>query len=917
MSDFGLKIAFSPNSVAVVGGSDRPQSIGRSVLMNIRQSGFRGPVGWVSPKSVADTGVTAARKLTDIPFVPELLVITAPPNATPEVLQSAGRAGVRGAVIISAGFGPPDSRLREDIRSIVRRTGLRIIGPNCLGLIMPGSRLNASFAGSNPGSGNLALISQSGAIAAAMIDWARQRSIGFSGIVSLGDQIDVDTADCIDYFAKDPATHAILLYIESIGDARKFMSAARAAARVKPVVVLKSGRMAEGARAAATHTGALAGVDAVYDAAFRRAGLLRVFDSRELFDCAETLSRVPSLAGDRLAILTNGGGLGVLALDRLSELGGKRAALSESCFAALDSVLPKSWSRSNPIDIVGDADPARYARALSALLADTSNDAILVMNVSTALAHPAETATVVAQTVEEHRQRPGGCKAVLASWAGADPDVTERLSAAGIPNYPTEDDAVRGFMHLVRHRANIQSLMETPPGMPSAFVPKTGSVRKIVADALREGRTWLTALEVGSVLAAYDIQSPPVLLAEDPAAAGRIVRPLLEGSRTVAVKISSRDIVHKSEVGGVVLNLASVAAVEEATRDVIARAKRLRPDAYIDGVMIQPMVMRQKARELIAGIATDPIFGPVIVFGRGGTAVEVIDDKAIGLPPLDLRLADELIRQTRVSRLLPAYRDVPAVAPGVVQTLLVKLSQLTADVSEIRELDLNPILADESGIVAVDARISIGQARRAFYGKGNAHFAIKPYPVEWERQLVLNQGWTISVRPIRPEDEPALHALLERVTPEDLRLRFFAPMKQFSHEFIARLTQLDYARAMAFAAFDERSDLVGVARLHSDSMYEQAEYAILLRSDLKGRGLGWALMQMLIEYATKEGLKRISGEVLQENEVMLRMCRQLGFDVRPNKEDSSTCDVTLELRADLTNGGCSKNHADSGKCAAS
>lgn len=894
MSDFGLKEALRPTSVVVVGGSDRPQSLGRAVLLNIQRGSFTGPIGLISPKSLSVAGVQSQKKLTDLSFIPQLMVVTAPPLVVPSILENARQAGVRAAAIISAGFGLPGSQLREETRMIARKAGIRLIGPNCLGVIAPHSKLNASFAGRAPEKGNLALISQSGAVAAAMIDWAAQRSIGFSGIVSLGDQLDVDTADCIDYFATDSATKAILLYVESIVDARKFMSAARAAARIKPIIVLKSGRMEEGARAAATHTGALAGVDAVYDAAFRRAGVLRVFDSRELFDCAETVSRVQSLAGNRLAILTNGGGLGVLALDRLSELGGQRANLSEQCLSELNAILPQGWSRSNPVDIVGDAGPERYAQALTALMADSSNDAVLVMNVSTALADSAETAATVAQVVKDGHELSGTKKPVLAAWAGAGPDVTARLSIAGIPNYPTEDDAVRGFMHLVRHRANIQSLMEVPPGMPSIFSPDTVRAREVVSKALSDRRTWLTALETVSVLSAYGIPTLPVLLAADSDAAGRVVRPLLEKSGTVALKVASRDIVHKSDVGGVVLNLASVAAVEQATQEIIERAKRLRPDARIDGVLIQPMIVRPKARELIVGIARDRTFGPVIVFGCGGTAVELIDDKAIGLPPLDLKLAKELLSRTRVSRLLPAYRDVPAVKSGEVEALLVKLSQLAADFPEIYELDLNPVLADETGLIAIDARISIGAAQRLFTGEGNAHLAIRPYPSEWERRL-SGSGWSVSIRPIRPEDEPALHSFLKRISPEDLRLRFFAPMKEFSHEFIARLTQLDYARAMAFAAFDGNGDLVGVARLHSNSTYENAEYAILLRSDLKGRGLGWALMQLLIEYATKQGLKQMSGEVLQDNAVMLQMCRRLGFDVQSSKADSAICNVVLTL----------------------
>jgi acetyltransferase len=763
--------------------------------------------------------------------------------------------------------------------------------------MMPGAGLNASFSAHMPGPGNLALISQSGAIAAGMVDWAAQRAVGFSGIVSIGDQLDVDIADLLDYFALDGKTRAILLYIEAIKDARKFMSAARAAARVKPVVVVKSGRMAQGAKAAATHTGALAGSDAVYDAAFRRAGILRVSDLRELFDCAETLGRLESPPGKRLAILTNGGGIGVLAVDRLVELGGIPAAIAPATREKLDAVLPSTWSGSNPVDIVGDADPARYAAALEALLADTSNDAILVMNVQTAIASAEDIAATVTAVIGNCRQqRRGSAKPVLAVWVGADQKISDLLSGAGIPNYPTEDDAVRGFMHLVRHREVVETLAQVPPAMPSEFVPDVDAARQIVGAALADGRRWLDPVEIKKLLEAYDIPMVPTYAAADAEQAVAHALALFAQGATVVLKIMSRDIIHKSDVGGVVLNLTNADAVRAAAADILARAKALRPEARISGVIVQAMVVRQKARELILGLADDPTFGTIIVFGRGGTAVELINDKALALPPLDLQLARDLIERTRVSRLLRAYRDVPAVKHDAVALVLVTLAQMAADIPEIRELDINPLLADENGVLAVDARIAVGPAQRKFAGLGPANFAVRPYPSQWQRHLQVGDGWQVLARPIRPEDEPLIHEFLRHVTSHDLRLRFFAPMKEFTHEFIARLTQLDYARAMAIVAFDENTnELLGVVRLHSDSIYETGEYAILLRSDLKGRGLGWALMQLIIEYARSEGLKAISGDVLQENTMMLEMCRKLGFEVKSDPEEPGICNVKLTL----------------------
>jgi acetyltransferase len=898
MSTYRLRNMLAPRSLALVGASPRTGSVGRSILRNIRNAKFKGEFGLVNRHYAEVDGVATVGSLKQLPFVPELVVITTPAVEVAGLIEEAGKLGAAGAVIIPAGLGHGTGSLAEAAERAARKYGMRLIGPNCLGILMPGADLNASFSAHMPVAGNLALISQSGAIATGMVDWAAQRAVGFSGIISIGDQLDVDIADLLDYFALDGSTRAILLYVEAIKDARKFMSAARAAARVKPVVVVKSGRMALGAKAAATHTGALAGSDAVYDAAFHRAGVLRVSDLRELFDCAETLGRVEAPSGKRLAILTNGGGIGVLAIDRLVELGGIPAAIGPATRERLDAVMPPTWSGSNPVDIVGDADAARYAAALKVLLADAGNDGILVMNVQTAIAPADDIAATVTDIVSKYRrQRLGSIKPVLAVWVGADQKINDALSSTGIPNYPTEDDAVRGFIYLVRHREVVETLARVPPAMPSQFAPDTDAARRIVAAAVADGRQWLDPVEIKQLLEAYQIPMVPTFAAADAEQAVAHASRLFAQGATVVLKIMSRDIVHKADVGGVVLNLTSPEAVRAAAAEIIARAKALRPEARISGVIVQAMVVRPKARELILGLADDPTFGTVIVFGHGGTAVEIINDKALALPPLDLQLAHDLIERTRVSRLLRAYRDVPAVKPDAVAIVLVKLAQMAADIPEIRELDINPLLADEAGVLAVDARVAVGQVARKFAGSGPANFAVRPYPSQWQRHLEVKDGWRIFVRPIRPEDEPLIHELLRHVTSQDLRLRFFAPMKEFTHEFIARLTQLDYARAMAFVAFDEATDeLLGVVRIHSDSIYENAEYAILLRSDLKGRGLGWALMQLIIEYAKSEGLKRISGQVLQENSAMLNMCRELGFAVKSDAADHTLCDVTLELR---------------------
>lgn len=896
MSTFGLERVFSPRSIAVVGGSPRPSSLGAAVLRNIKASGFGGKVGVVNRQYADVDGVPTVPDLKSLPFTPDLVVISAPAAAVPEIVAEAALAGVAGAAILSAGLGHGAGSLADIAGQTARRHGMRLIGPNCLGVMVPRAKLNASFASHQPSDGHVALISQSGAVASAMIEWAAERRLGFSGIASIGDQLDVDVADLLDHFALDDHTSAILIYLEAVKDARKFMSAARAAARLKPVIIVKSGRMAQGAIAAATHTGALAGSDAVYDAAFRRAGMLRVYDLRQLFDCAELLGRGFVPRGNRLAILTNGGGLGILATDRLAELGGIPATLATETIERLDKMLPPGWSCANPVDIAGDADAARYVVALNALLDDANSDAVLVANVEMAVAPAEGIAEAVAQCVRERRSKRSAVAAlVLAAWVGADERTGAIFEAARIPHFPTEDDAVRAFMYLVRYREASTALAAIPPGVASVFTPETAAARHVVLNALSEGRAWLDPAEIVALFEAYRIPIVTTIVADGAEDAAEKAAPFLAEGHAIVVRVFSRDIRHASDVGGVILDLRTRDSVVEAARTVMDRARSARPDAILQGVTIQPMIVRRAARELILGIADDPTFGPVIVFGRGGPAVEVINDKALALPPLDMNLARELVGRTRVSRLLGGYGDVAAVPADVVPLTLVKLAQMAADIPEVAELDINPMLADESGVLALDARVAIRKPARLF--AGHTRLAVRPYPSQWEGELALRDGSRVTVRPMRPEDEPMVDGFFKRVSAEDLRLRFFHAMKEFSHAFIARLTQLDYARAMAFVALDPATgEMMGAVRLHSDSLYENAEYAILLQSDLKGKGLGWALMQLLIHYAQSEGLQRLSGQVLTENTTMIGMCRDLGFTVTMDPEDHSIVDVVLDLR---------------------
>ena len=895
MSIYRLDKAFAPRSVVVVGASPREKSPGHAVLKNLRGGGFGGDIQLVNPHYDAIEGVRAVKSYTDLPSAPDLAVIGVPPHAVPSTIAAAGAKGTAAAIILTAGLGHGPGSLAEASEKAARAAGLRLIGPNCLGVLVPGDKLNASFAASMPRAGDLALISQSGAIATGLVEWAAVRGIGFSAVVSIGDSIDVDFADLLDYFAMDRATRAILLYIESIKDARKFMSAARAAARAKPVLVVKSGRHAQGAKAAMTHTGALAGSDAVYDAAFRRAGLLRVLDLDELFAAAETLGHLTRLAGERLAILTNGGGIGVLAVDRLADLGGTLADISPVTMKKLDAALPPIWSRADPVDIAGDADEERYAVALQHLLEDDANDAVLVMNVPTALASPAAAAKSVIAVTEQHRKASSSAKPVFAVWIGGSDPAAQAFDAARIPSYATVSDAVGGFMHLVQYRRSREQLMATPPSMPENFAPDTQAVRPIIDGVLADKRTWLDPVEMTKLFSAYGIAITPAVLARNPDEAVAAARPHLAAGNAVVLKILSPDIVHKSEVGGVRLGLITEQDVRQATADILSRARATKPDARIDGVTVYPMIVRPKARELIVGVADDQTFGPVIVFGQGGTAVEVIDDKALALPPLDLALARNLIARTRVSRILKAYRNVPAADEQAIALLLVKLSQLAADFSEIREIDLNPVLADETGVIAVDARVAVAPAEPHRRGP-SARLAIRPYPKEWERRVTLPDGMKLLVRPVRPQDEALYPPFFAAVTQQDLRLRFFAPVKEFSHAFIARFTQIDYDRAMAFIAIDEATGhMRGVVRIHADPNFETAEYAILIRSDLKGHGLGWLLMELIIEYARAEGFRSVRGQVLRANVTMLDMCRKLGFHIASEPQDPSIVVVNLPV----------------------
>lgn len=882
-----------PGAVALIGASRRPKSVGAVVARNLLHAGFDGPIMPVNPHERSIEGVLCYNSVAELPVTPDLAVICTPPPTVPGLVDALGRRGTRAAVVISAGFGESGEagrRLQQQMLDAAKPHLLRVIGPNCLGVMVPGRGLNASFVHVPPLRGELALVGQSGAVVTAIVDWASSRGIGFSHLISLGSMADVDFGDLLDYLAADGGTRAILLYVEAITHARKFMSAARAAARQKPVILIKAGRTEEAARAAASHTGALAGTDAVYDAAFRRAGVLRVDELDELFDAAETLAMGVQAGGDRLAILTNGGGIGVLATDTLMQRGGRLARLGDATLGRLDGVLPATWSRGNPVDIIGDAPGRRYADAMAALLDDEGADAILVLNCPTAVADSTEAAAAVIEALKG-RRRP-----VLTSWLGEAAAVEARrmFSAHRIPTYDTPGKAVHAFMHLVDFHRNRELLMETPASVPEQFRADGAAARAVIEAALAQGRGWLGEFEAKQVLAAYGVPVVETLRAATPGEAMEAARRI---GRPVALKILSPDITHKSDVGGVALRLVTPEEVRARAAAMLERVAALKPEARIEGFTVQEMVSKPAALELIVGMTEDVLFGPVILFGQGGVAVEVLQDNALGLPPLNTALAREMMSRTRVWRLMRGYRNQPAADVDAVALTLIKVSQLVTDFPEIAEIDINPLLCDDAGVLALDARIRVAPPVLT----GTRRLAIRPYPKRLERSVALKDGRGFLVRPIRPEDEPLLHDMFEHLTPDDVRLRFFAPIKRMSHQLAAKLTQIDYDREMALVAVAPgaggREEIHGVVRIAADPDNVEAEYAVIVRSDMKGQGLGFLLMTAIMDYARSRGIAEIYGEVLRENTTMLAMCRELGFSRRESPDEPGVVEVRLRLAA--------------------
>jgi acetyltransferase len=883
MSVRNLDALFQPRSIALIGASERTGSVGSVVLRNLKAGGFQGPLWPVNHRHDSVSGEPCWRDVASLPSAPDLAVICTPASTVPELISQLGHKGARAAVVLSAGLKRSAvqgaASYEQEMLAAAKPHLLRVLGPNCIGMLVPGIGLNASFAPGNAVPGKLAFVTQSGALATAMLDWANGRGIGFSHFISLGDSADVDFGDVLDYLASDPGTRAILMYAEAVKAGPKFMSAARAAARNKPVIVVKAGRAPDGAKAAASHTGALAGSDLVFEAAVRRAGMLRVETLEDLFDAAETLARAKPLVGERLAVLTNGGGAGVLSADALSLGGGKLAALAGDTLAALDACLPPTWSRGNPVDIIGDAPVTRYQEAMRVLLAAPEIDAVLFLHAPTALVPAGDIAGACLPLIQ-HTHKP-----VLSCWLGGPAVAPARASygVAGVPSYSTPERAVAAWLQLVTHARNMRALQEIPPALLPDFMPDRDRAQALITGARREGREWLDEIQAKELLECYGIASVPTARARDTEEAVTVAAQI---GFPVALKIVSPQVIHKSDVGGVELNLASAEEVRAAAVRMRQRVARLQPGASVHGFAVQAMVHRPGARELILGLAADPVFGPVMLCGAGGTEVELHRKHAVALPPLNAGLARDLVARSGVAPLLAQWRSRPAANEQAVVDTLLKLSQMTCDLPQVAELDINPLLVDVQGVIALDARVRIHPA-----GCVAAPLAIKPYPQHLEERVEL-AGSSVLVRPIRPEDGERLHAFYERASAADMRLRFFMARREVPRSELARFSQIDYDRDMTFVALapadsEGRSQMIAEVRAVCDPDNLKAEFAIQVASAWQGKGLGRLLLAKLLAYLRSRRTGEVVGQCLLENTGMASLARHAGFELRQDPAEGT------------------------------
>lgn len=880
---------FDPKSIAVIGANDRPVSIGAALIDNLLLGGYTGTIYPVNPKYTTIRGLQAYPSITAIEQPPELAIIATPIASAPDIVRQCVRTGTQGVIIISAGgkeLGGEGAFIEEQIAGAAEGSGMRIIGPNCMGVIRPSKNLNATFAGGMPAKGTLAVISQSGAICAAILDRAAEENMGFSHFVSIGSMLDVDFGDLIDYLGNDGSVKAILLYMENLTNPRKFMSAARSVSRIKPIIVLKAGKSKAGARAASTHIGAMAGEDAVYDAAFKRAGIVRVPSLSRLFDCAELMAKQPRPEGTRLAIITNGGGPGVMAADTLAEYGLDPAPLSDELTATLNDMLPHFWSHANPIDILGNATVERFTSVVELCMASKEFDGILIIMVPQNLTAPEEVANALTKLTKRKRLP------VFASWMGG-PRVAEAvniLNQANIPTYETPERAVRAFLYMVEYTRNLELLSQAPPKLATELYFNRDQVFRTIYECFEQETDMLSEIQSKEVLAAYGIPVNPTVLA---ASADQAVALAADMDGPVVMKIVSPDISHKSDADGVHLDLRTESDIRQAFDRITTAARSFNPEARITGVSLQPYIANPDF-ELLMGSTTDSMFGPVLCFGSGGVFAEVLDDKALGLPPLNRLLARRMMEETRILRLLEGYRSSSPADLEKLEELLMRLSQLVIDFPEIVELDINPVLIKDGQPIAVDARIRLARTE----GNNNLHLVISPYPQHLERHDFTDMQMPLFIRPIKPEDAPLFVELFNSLTPTSIYYRFFSVVKTLSPEILARFTQVDYDREISFVALDDSGDqeqMLGVANIVGEPDGKRGEFSVLIGDPWQGKGIGAKLLLQCLRIAQERGMEIVWGTVLAENRYMIALGKKLGFTVKQGEEPTEY-KLTIDLK---------------------
>jgi acetyltransferase len=894
MGVHNLDSFFNPKRIALIGASINPNSVSGKVLANLVGGGFRGVVYPVNAQYEAVLGIQCYPDLKNLPNNPDLAVICTSSDKVPDFVNECGKNGILNIIIMSAGFkeiGEEGKKLEEKIKDYAKKfEGMRIMGPNCLGLIVPSLNLNISFASGMPRNGNIAFISQSGALCTSVLDWALEKKIGFSYFVSIGNAIDVDFSDFIDFFGEDEKTKSIILYIESVNQVRKFMTAARSFARSKPIIAYKAGRFPESAKVAASHTGALASEDAIYDAAFKRMGIARVFDIGDIFDCTEMIGRGKIPKGPKLGIVTNAGGPGVMATDSLIEHEGELAELSSDTIDELSNNLPAYWSKSNPVDVLGDANSKRIAKAVQIVLDDKNVDAVLVILTPQAMTNPTATAKEISRISSEAR------KPILAAWLGGEKmrEGTQILSDAGVPVYQTPEQAVRSFMTLVAYSRNLQSLYETPRDIPVEFSLDRNVLRQEFNSLIPENESVLSEEISKIILDAYGISVTQPILAADEKIAVKISNKI---GYPVVMKIYSPDITHKTDVDGVALNLQDDNMVISAFKRMVTNVKSKNPKAKIEGVTIQPMITEKDSVEMILGIKKDPTFGTFILAGTGGTAAELFKDRAIGFPPLNESLAIQMLESLKIYPLLKGYRGRTNVNLDRLIETLIRLSYLAADYPEIEELDINPLLVSSKGAVALDARIIVDPELIGKKIKPYSHLAIHPYPEEYVKNIKLSDGTNVTFRPIKPEDEPMWMELLASCSRESIYSRFRYFFQWASHEVATHYCYIDYDREIAIVAEitdGEKRKFLGVGRLIADPDHETVEYAILISDAWQNRDLGGTLTDYCFEIAKKWGLKTIVAQTTSDNSRMISVFQKRGFEVVVDPS-SSMVDVSKPL----------------------